>query len=160
MRLNSCVCAESGLACGVVDVVDVDADVVLAQGILQDADLKAWWAYCQQYPLHADTTAAAAAAAAECTGGEAVPMTHPVSIPLTALAHSKHLVNWIKQRQQQQQQEQEQGGVGASSSVLDVSDIPQLMLHIQELLHQAAAEGQLPEGGWASCLTILYTMHA
>jgi hypothetical protein len=117
-------------------VIVVAADIVLAQGILQDSDLKAWWAYCQQYPLHADTAAAAAG-----TGGEAVPMTYPVSIPLTALAHSKHLVNWIKQQQQQQE------GVGASVSVLDVSDVPHLMRHIQKLLREAAAAGQLPEGG-------------
>lgn len=115
-------------------------DAVSVQGILQDPDLKAWWAYCQQHPLNAD----AAAAAGTAGGDDAVPMTYPVSLPLTALAHSKHLVNWIKQQQQQQAAE---GGAATASSALDVSDAMQLMWHIQGLLREAAAKGQLLEGG-------------
>lgn len=107
------------------------------QGILQDPDLKAWWAYCQQYPLSSDTPTTAAAAAA----GGTVPMICPVSLPLTALTHSKHLVGWIKQQQQQRQ-----GNQGSRSGGLDVSDTVQLMWHIQGLLHEAAASGTLLEG--------------
>lgn len=69
-----------------------------------------------------------------------MPMTCPVSLPLTALTHSKHLVGWIKQQQQQQ------GDQGGRSGGLDVSDTVQLMRHIQGLLHEAAASGTLLEG--------------
>jgi len=62
-------------------------------------------------------------------------MTFPLQLPLTALAHSKHLVNWIKQQQQQQQQ-----------CGVDVGDVVDLMRHIRLLLHQAVAAGQLVEG--------------
>lgn len=76
-------------------------------------------------------------------------MTYPLSLPLTALAHSKHLVNWIKQQQQQQHVAAQGAGSSGSSGavgVVDVSDVPDLMRHIQGLLQEASAAGQLLEG--------------
>jgi hypothetical protein len=70
-------------------------------------------------------------------------MTHPVSLPLTALIHSKQLLNWVKQKQQQQQQ---QGAAGAPGADVDPSDAVELMRYIQGVLQEAAAAGQLLEG--------------
>jgi hypothetical protein len=70
-------------------------------------------------------------------------MTHPVALPLTALIHSKQLLNWVKQKQQQQQQ---QGAGGELGPDVDPSDAVGLMRYIQGVLREARAAGQLLEG--------------
>ncbi|KAF8064611.1 HEN1 [Scenedesmus sp. PABB004] len=56
------------------------------QGLLTDPELRAWWTYAQQHPV---------AGAVEAEPGAVV-------LPLTALAHSRHLARWLAQQRRQQ----------------------------------------------------------
>ncbi|WIA39105.1 hypothetical protein OEZ86_005243 [Tetradesmus obliquus] len=149
---------------------DVLAACLTNQGIIKDAELRAHWTYCQQYPLahpaqqqqqqqrQQDEPAAAAAAQAGAS--------REVLLPLTALAHSKQLLQWLRQQhkqQQQQQQQQEQGGTSTplppaaaaaeaeikappASIPFDEGDVPGVMRSIRQLLQEQAAAGMLPPG--------------
>jgi hypothetical protein len=140
------------------------------QGLAKDVELRAYWTYCQQYPLthpsqqqqQQDTTAAAAAAvaAAAAAADHQAGTPREVLLQLTALAHSKQLLQWLhKQHKQQQQQGLANAPAAAAAAVDDTTpaaaaaaagfddgDVPGLMRSIRQLLKSQAAAGKLLPG--------------
>lgn len=133
----------------------------LLQGILKDAELRAYWTYCQQYPLpdpqqqqqqHSVTSAAAAAA----SGDQADFTPHQVLLPLTALAHSKQLTTWLRQQQQQHHEFAESAAGSSSSSSAVDGDVPAVMRQIRALLQQQNAAGKLLPGVHQARLLLMH----
>jgi hypothetical protein len=131
------------------------------QGIQKDPDLRAFWTYCQQHPLlppkqqqqqqQQQQVPGGDAQAPACAGGADEPdaFQSEVVLPLTALAHSKHVNNWFKQQQQRQQQQRSipADGTGGDSIQHDMlHDIPAKMRLLRNLLQRQAADGKLPPG--------------
>jgi hypothetical protein len=137
------------------------------QGIAKDAELRAYWTYCQQYPLphpppqqQQQQQKQPAAAAV----GTQVGAPREVLLPLTALAHSKQLLQWLRQEHKQQQQQhqhqtnasdpaaaaeaaQPAAAAAASAAVgFDDGDVLGFMRSIRQLLRSQAAAGKLLPG--------------
>jgi hypothetical protein len=145
--------------------------VLHVQGIAKDAELRAYWTYCQQYPLthpspqqqqqqqqqqNEPAAAATAAAAAEKQAGAP----REVLLPLTALAHSKQLLQWLRQEHKQQQQQRDYADPRAAAAAaaaaenapptavdaFDDGDVPGVMRSVRQLLGSQAAAGKLLPG--------------